>query len=79
MATLAGRVPQRGEVIVHPDGFEFEVIEADPRRIRRLRIRPPARPAETTDAAAGTTAAFGGRLDVTARCGPGLLHRAAGD
>jgi hypothetical protein len=33
-------VPQRGEVIVHPDGVEFEVVEADPRRIRRLRIRP---------------------------------------
>jgi CBS domain containing-hemolysin-like protein len=43
VATLAGRVPQRGEVIVHPDGFEFEVMEADPRRIRRLRIRPRAR------------------------------------
>jgi CBS domain containing-hemolysin-like protein len=42
VATLAGRVPQRGEVIVHPDGFEFEVMEADPRRIRRLRIRPRA-------------------------------------
>ncbi len=41
VATLAGRVPQRGEVIVHPSGYEFEVTEADPRRIRRLRIRPP--------------------------------------
>jgi CBS domain containing-hemolysin-like protein len=39
VATLAGRVPQRGEVIVHPSGYEFEVTEADPRRIRRLRIR----------------------------------------
>jgi CBS domain containing-hemolysin-like protein len=39
IAILAGRVPQRGEVIVHPDGFEFEVMEADPRRIRRVRIR----------------------------------------
>ena len=43
VAALAGRVPQRGEVILHPDGVEFEVVEADPRRIRRLRIRP-ARP-----------------------------------
>ncbi len=40
VATLAGRVPQRGEVIVHPSGLEFEVMEADPRRIRRLRVRP---------------------------------------
>lgn len=46
VSTLAGRVPQRGEVIVHPDGYEFEVVEADPRRIRRLRIRAPAKPAE---------------------------------
>jgi CBS domain containing-hemolysin-like protein len=43
VAALAGRLPQRGEVIVHPDGYEFEVVDADPRRIRRLRIRPPAR------------------------------------
>ena len=42
VATLAGRVPQRGEVIVHPAGYEFEIIDADPRRIRRLRIRPPS-------------------------------------
>jgi magnesium and cobalt transporter len=36
---LAGRVPQRGEVIPHPDGIEFEVLDADPRRIKRLRVR----------------------------------------
>jgi magnesium and cobalt transporter len=35
---LAGRVPARGEVVVHPDGTEFEVIDADPRRIKRLRV-----------------------------------------
>ena len=34
---LAGRVPGRGEVIRHQSGIEFEVIDADPRRIRRLR------------------------------------------
>ena len=37
--TLAGRVPKRGEVIAHPDGFEFEVLDADPRRVKRLRVR----------------------------------------
>jgi CBS domain containing-hemolysin-like protein len=42
VVSLAGRVPQRGEVIVHPAGYEFEVLDADPRRIRRLRIRPAA-------------------------------------
>ncbi|WP_299281301.1 hemolysin family protein [uncultured Tateyamaria sp.] len=36
---LAGRVPARGEVVPHPDGAEFEVIDADPRRIKRLRVR----------------------------------------
>ncbi|MGY9012601.1 MAG: transporter associated domain-containing protein, partial [Rhodobacterales bacterium] len=36
---LAGQVPARGEVVMHPDGTEFEVIDADPRRIKRLRVR----------------------------------------
>ena len=36
---LAGHVPARGEVIKHPDGPEFEVVDADPRRIERLRVR----------------------------------------
>lgn len=35
---LAGRVPARGELVVHPDGTEFEVVDADPRRIKRLRV-----------------------------------------
>ncbi len=38
---LASRIPSRGEVVVHPDGPEFEVIDADPRRIKRLRVRLP--------------------------------------
>ena len=37
----AGRVPARGEVIEHPTGTEFEVVDADPRRIKRLRVRLP--------------------------------------
>src|ERR1700674_3728219 len=37
--TLAGRVPKRGEIIAHPDGIEFEVLDADPRRVKRLRVR----------------------------------------
>jgi len=36
---LAGRVPARGEVVKHPDGVDFEVVDADPRRIKRLRVR----------------------------------------
>ncbi len=36
---LAGRVPGRGELIVHDSGMEFEVLDADPRRIKRLHLR----------------------------------------
>ena len=36
---LAGRVPSRGEVIKHSSGIEFEVTDADPRRVKRLRLR----------------------------------------
>lgn len=36
--TLAGRVPERGEIIKHASGLEFEVLEADARRVKRLRI-----------------------------------------
>jgi CBS domain containing-hemolysin-like protein len=42
VTALAGRVPQRGEVIAHPAGLEFEITDADPRRVKRLRIRPAA-------------------------------------
>ena len=37
--TIAGRVPGRGEVIRHQSGIEFEILDADPRRIKRLRVR----------------------------------------
>lgn len=36
-----GRVPARGEVVQHESGTEFEVVDADPRRIKRLRVRLP--------------------------------------
>lgn len=42
VTTLAGRVPQRGEVIAHPAGFELQVLDADPRRVKRVRLRPAA-------------------------------------
>jgi CBS domain containing-hemolysin-like protein len=47
--SILGRVPQRGEIVAHPSGSEIEVLEADPRRVKRLRIRPPA-PAPLSDA-----------------------------
>ncbi|MEL6700353.1 MAG: hemolysin family protein [Pseudomonadota bacterium] len=39
---LSGRVPVRGEVVPHPAGPEFEIVDADPRRIKRLRVHVPA-------------------------------------
>jgi magnesium and cobalt transporter len=41
---LAGRVPARGEVIHHPSGPDFEVVDADPRKIKRLRMRMSGAP-----------------------------------
>ena len=47
--SLIGRVPGRGEIIQHPSGLEFEIIDADPRRIKRLRLRNlPQRASETS-------------------------------
>jgi magnesium and cobalt transporter len=39
--TLAGRVPAKGELVSHSSGLEFRVLDADPRRIRRLKVRRP--------------------------------------
>jgi magnesium and cobalt transporter len=39
VASVLGRLPQRGEIVPHPSGLEFEVLEADPRRVKRLRVR----------------------------------------
>jgi len=41
VVSILGRVPMRGEIVNHPDGSEFQVLEADPRRIRKLRITLP--------------------------------------
>jgi hemolysin (HlyC) family protein len=53
---LTGRVPVRGEVVKHPEGFEFEVVDADPRRIKRLRVRLPDHAERAAKAAAASTA-----------------------
>jgi CBS domain containing-hemolysin-like protein len=42
---LVGRVPARGELIRHPAGVEFEVLDADPRRVKKLRVHVTRRPA----------------------------------
>jgi CBS domain containing-hemolysin-like protein len=37
--TMLGRVPARGEVVPHPAGLEFEVLDADRRRVKKLKLR----------------------------------------
>jgi CBS domain containing-hemolysin-like protein len=37
--SLAGRVPARGEILTHDSGMVFEILDADPRRVNRVRIR----------------------------------------
>ena len=39
ITAAAGRVPNRGEILLGPGKFEYEVLDADPRRIKRVRIR----------------------------------------
>lgn len=36
---LAGRLPQRGEILNHPAGFDVEIVDADPRRVKRIRVK----------------------------------------
>jgi CBS domain containing-hemolysin-like protein len=49
LVTMAGRVPVRGEILKGPADFEIEVLDADPRRVKRLRIyRRPAEPRRET-------------------------------
>lgn len=46
---IAGRLPTRGELLVHSSGLQLEITDADPRRVKRLRIRNlPHRSADLT-------------------------------
>jgi len=50
VVSLAGRVPRRGEVLAGPHGFDFEVTEADARKVRKLRVRASAvKPSEAAE------------------------------
>ena len=57
---LTGRVPARGEVVPHPSGAEFTIVDADPRKIKRVRVRLPNEggdaPAPQAAASAATAA-----------------------
>ena len=48
--SLTERVPSRGELVTHSSGIAFEVVDADPRRIKRLRVRN-AKPLDSTERA----------------------------
>jgi len=55
--SLAGRVPARGEVIRHGGGHEFEILDANPRRIRFLRILVSGTPEQSDGTNSGTSPA----------------------
>ena len=46
LATRIGRVPVRGELVPGPGPFEIEVLDADPRRVKRVRIHRSRQPAD---------------------------------
>ena len=54
---IAGRVPSRGEIIRHASGLEFEILDSDPRRVKRVRINAlnasPPDTEPTADSASG--------------------------
>ena len=44
IVSMLGRVPVRGELLRHPAGIELEILEADPRRVRKIRIHTRPKP-----------------------------------
>ncbi|MGN6515268.1 MAG: hemolysin family protein [Rhizomicrobium sp.] len=46
VVALMGRLPQRGEIVTDPSGTKFEILDADPRRVRRIRLKPPPKQPE---------------------------------
>jgi CBS domain containing-hemolysin-like protein len=58
ITSLAGHVPVRGEILSEA-GLEFEVLDADPRRVKRIRIRRAALPDEADAAEPAETEAGG--------------------
>jgi magnesium and cobalt transporter len=53
VSALLGRVPVRGEIVLHPAGYEFEILEADPRRVKALRVRRTPQPEPEVKTAIG--------------------------
>jgi magnesium and cobalt transporter len=44
--SITGRIAKRGEIVRHESGLEFEVIDADPRRLKSVRVRRPTEAAD---------------------------------
>jgi CBS domain containing-hemolysin-like protein len=57
LATRIGRVPVRGELVPGPGPYEIEVLDADPRRVKRVRIHRSRQPAADHDGARPARAA----------------------
>jgi CBS domain containing-hemolysin-like protein len=57
VANLAERVPVRGEFVRHPSGIEFEVLDADPRRVKKLKIHDHRAETGASTGTAGAEAA----------------------
>ena len=53
LVTRIGRIPVRGELIAGPGSFEIEVLDADPRRVKKVRIHRDRRPSRIRDARVG--------------------------
>jgi CBS domain containing-hemolysin-like protein len=64
VVTRTGRVPVRGELVPGPGPFELEILDADPRRLKRLRIY------RGLDRINGKTGATARRADATAPSSP---------
>ncbi|MGP9822431.1 CBS domain-containing protein [Salinarimonas sp. NSM] len=65
IVALAGRVPARSELIAGPESFEFEVLDADPRRLKRVRVhrRDPSLRLVPAGVATGIAGRRGGRSE----------------
>ena len=80
LVTRAGRLPIRGEIVPGPGLFEFEVLDADPRRVKRIRItrlkerrdrqREPRRPGNADTLAGAPAPPSGGDVTPSKDAGP---------
>jgi CBS domain containing-hemolysin-like protein len=55
--SMLGRVPARGELVHHPSGIEFEILDADPRRVNKVKIHPARTLPQSTKTSAELTKA----------------------